>query len=335
MSSTNTRTCGDVNRFVCQVVVGYSFDSSFPSIGGRAVLWDHGVIHDLASLTGHSFFSVKDINDLGQIVVKDGNHAFLLTPDTVSGLRIDDVTVTEGDAGLIEATFTVTRSGPLDGAATVHYATADGSADAGSDYESADDTLTFDPDESSKTVTIHVSGDTGNEADESFFVRLSAATGAAILDGQAVGTILNDDPPPTLSISDVKMKEGHAGVRSFVFTVSLSAASEQAISVSFATAHGTAKVSDQDYVPTAGTLTFAPNQTTQTITVQVRGDRRMEANERFFVNLNGAVDATILDGQGRGTIQNDDFRGAAREGLSSLLFLDAVKERRTRPRSFC
>ena len=103
------------------------------------------------------------------------------------------------------------------------------------------------------------------------------------------------------------MTEGKKGPTTlFTFTVTLSAANDQTVTMSFATANGTAKTSDRDYVARTGTLTFAPGETTKTITVQVKGDKKKEANETFFVNLSGAVGATILDGQGLGTILNDD-----------------------------
>jgi hypothetical protein len=92
----------------------------------------------------------------------------------------------------------------------------------------------------------------------------------------------------------------------FTFTVTLSAPSTVPVTVSYATADGTAKVSDNDYTAASGTLTFAPGQTSKTIIVLVNGDRRREGNETFFVELVDAVFATIADGQGIGTIRNDD-----------------------------
>jgi hypothetical protein len=77
------------------------------------------------------------------------------------------------------------------------------------------------------------------------------------------------------------------------------------VTVNYATANGTA-TAGSDYNATSGTLTFAPGVTTQTITVQVRGDTTPEANETFAVNLSGASNATIADSQGVGTIINND-----------------------------
>src|SRR5690606_5822117 len=89
------------------------------------------------------------------------------------------------------------------------------------------------------------------------------------------------------------------------FTVTLSAASGQTVTVNYATADGTA-TQPADYTSTSGTLTFTPGSTTQTITVPVIGEAVPEADETFFVNLSGASNATISDNQGVGTIINDD-----------------------------
>jgi glucose/arabinose dehydrogenase len=223
-------------------------------------------------------------------------------------LSIDNVTVTEGNAGTTSAVFTINLSAPSSQTVTVHYATANGTAVAGTDYTAASGTLTFAAGATSHTITVAVTGDTVNEANETFTVNLSTPVNATIADGQGLGTITNDDAAsslPTLSINDVTVSEGNSGVVSAVFTVSLSAASTQGITVHFATANGTA-TAGSDYVALSGTLSFAAGTTTRTIAISVAGDGIMEADETFFVNLASAVNATILRAQGVGTIKNDD-----------------------------
>ena len=189
---------------------------------------------------------------------------------------------------------------------TVAFATANGTATAGSDYQAASGTVTFAPGETTKTVTVLVNGDRVGEPNETFLVNLSGATGGAvIIDGQGVGTIVDDEP--RISIGDVARKEGNSGTTLFVFTVTLSAASDVPVTVNFATANGTAKAGE-DYDAQSGTLTFAPGETSKTITIVVRGDKKREADETFFVNLSGASAALILDGRGLGTILDDDRR---------------------------
>src|SRR5262249_27734999 len=127
-----------------------------------------------------------------------------------------------------------------------------------------------------------------------------------ITDGQGIGTIVDNDPPPTLSINDVSITEGRRGTKLLTFTVTLTGLTEKWVSVNYATADGTAKTADHDYQATSGTLYFAPGQTTATFSVVIFGDHKKEPNETFLVKLSGASEATIQDDVGIGTILNDD-----------------------------
>src|SRR5919108_161666 len=115
----------------------------------------------------------------------------------VGSISIDDVTITEGDAGPTTATFTVSRTGTA--AFTVDFATADGTASAGSDYVATSNTLTFAAGERTKTVSVTINGDTTVEGDETFYLNLfNASNGGTFFDSQGVGTVTNDDAaPPT------------------------------------------------------------------------------------------------------------------------------------------
>jgi len=220
-------------------------------------------------------------------------------------LSINDVTLAEGNSGTISANFTVSLSFASTKTVTVNYATANGTAAAGSDYLATNGVVTFAPGTTSQTIAIAVLGDTVNEPNEGFFVNLSGAANATITRSQGVGTINNDDALPTLSISDRTVAEGNSGTTDALFTVTLSTASSQTVTVNFATANGTA-IAGTDYVATSGTLTFAPGTTTQTIAVSVMGDLVNEGNETFVVNLGNPANATLADSQGVGTINNDD-----------------------------
>ena len=93
----------------------------------------------------------------------------------------------------------------------------------------------------------------------------------------------------------------------FTFTVTLSAAYDQAVTMSFRTVDGTATTSDADYVAHTGTLTFNPGETTKTITIEVKGDSKNEANETFYLDLFGnSSNALFTKSRGLGTILNDD-----------------------------
>jgi len=220
-------------------------------------------------------------------------------------VSIGNAAVTEGNTGSVNATFTVSLSAAYDAAVTVHYATANGTATAGSDYLAASGDVTFAPGQTSKVVTVAVLGDRVAEPTETFAVNLSSPSAdAAIAVGQGVGTILDDEP--RISINSVSTKEGNGGTTQFIFTVSLSAAYDQPVTVNYSTANGTA-TAGSDYQAKSGTLTFAPGQTTQTITIVVYGDKTAESDETFFVNLNSpSSNAFFLAPQGIGTILDDD-----------------------------
>ena len=230
------------------------------------------------------------------------------TVASTATLSVNDVTVTEGNAGSTTATFTITRAGDTSGSSSVHYATSAGTATAGTDYTSlSDTTVTFDPAQTSKTVNVSVIGDTVDEFDETYTLELSGATGATISDGSGLGTITDDDAAPSLSVNDVTVTEGDSGTTNATFSVTLSQASGKTVTVSAASADGSATVPGNDYTATGSVpLSFAPGQTTQTVTVAVKGDTLDEVDETYVVNLSGASNATIADSQGTGTITDDD-----------------------------
>jgi hypothetical protein len=227
-------------------------------------------------------------------------------PPAPASLSVNDVVVIEGNSGTTAAVFTVTRGGSTAGTATVNYATANAGAAAGSDYSAESGTLTFAAGVGTLQVTVPVNGDLTDEYDQAFTFNLSAASGAVITDGQGFGTIVDDDDAPTVRITPrVSAREGNKNQSSlFGFTVTLSAASEKDVWVSYATADGTATAADGDYVAQSGGLSFAPGVTSRTVYVRVFGDMKKEANETFFVNLTGVSNATILQGQGPGFGEN-------------------------------
>jgi hypothetical protein len=191
---------------------------------------------------------------------------------------------------------------------TIKYFSANGTAIAPADYTAvALTTLIFSPGETTKTFTVEVAGDALDEADETFLVNLYAPTRATIADSQGVGTIKDNDLPPGITITDATVTEPDSGTVLATFTIKLSAASGQTVTVSYATANGTG-ISPADYTAIGlTTLTFSPGQPlTKTVTVAVKGETLLEANETFFVNLSGVVNATLVDAQGLGTILNDD-----------------------------
>ncbi|CAB1063265.1 T1SS secreted agglutinin RTX, partial [Olavius sp. associated proteobacterium Delta 1] len=110
-------------------------------------------------------------------------------------ISIDNVTVTEGDTGSINATFTATLSAAVSREVSVEYATSDGTAEAGNDYEPLAGTLTFDAGIRTKTMEVLVYGDVTDEANETFFVNLTNAVNAVIADPEGRATISDNDGP--------------------------------------------------------------------------------------------------------------------------------------------
>ena len=225
---------------------------------------------------------------------------------------ISDGFATEGFTDFVVTYFViVSRSGDISKASDVFWSTTDGTAVTPSDYVAVSPALLhFGPGEMQKTVGVTIHGDDVPEPDETFFVNLANATGATIADGQGIFTIHNDDgdppPLPILSINDVSVTEGNSGTVNATFTVTRSGGTTGAVSVAWSTANGTA-VAPGDYTAVASTqLQFNAGQTSKQVTVAVRGDTTTESNETFLVNLSNASGATIADGQGVGTILNDD-----------------------------
>jgi hypothetical protein len=222
--------------------------------------------------------------------------------DAAPTLSIDDVTVSEGDAGTVVATFTMTKAGSTSFTTTVDYTTADVTATAGTDYTAASGTLTFAAGDASEPINVIVKGDVLAEPTETFHVDLSNPTNATIADAQGVGTIQNDEDTPLVTVSDVTVSEA-AGTATF--TVSISRQSTQTVTVDHATTDGTA-TAGSDYTSLTGTTTFAPGDSSEQVIVSISDDATYESDEGFTLDLSNVSNATIQDGSGAGTITNDD-----------------------------
>ena len=235
--------------------------------------------------------------------------ATLAGPPPVN-LAINDVSLNEGNAGTTSYTFSVSLSAPAPpGGVTFDIATADGTATAPGDYTAKSLTgQTIPAGSSTYAFTVLGNGDTTPETDETFFVNVSNVTGAAVTDGQGQGTIVNDDAAPTLTINDVSLNEGNAGTTTYTFTVNLSApAPAGGVTFDIATANSTA-IEPGDYTAKSLTgQTIPAGSSTYTFDVLVNGDTTPEADETFFVNVTNATNTIVTDGQGQGTIVNDEF----------------------------
>ena len=214
------------------------------------------------------------------------------------------------DVGALE--FAVTLSAPSGIEVSASYATADGTATAGSDYMAATGTLLFAPGEVSQTIRVAILDDALDEADEeSFAVTLSGPSGATLAHSLATGVIRDDDEPPALSVADAA---GDEDAGALDFEVTLSAPSGIEVSASYATKDGTA-TAGSDYEAATGTLVFAPGEVSRTIRVAVLDDALHEADEETFeMTLARLVNATAADVSATGTIRDNDLAPPAIAG---------------------
>lgn len=238
----------------------------------------------------------------------------IVDDDPLPTASVADASATEGNSGTTALMFTVSLSQALTTPVTVNYASADGTASSGSDYQAVSGTVTFNAGVTAQTVTVPLNGDVVYEGNEVFYLNLSNPTGVNLGRSQAVGTILDDDPVPALSINDVAVAEGNAGSTPVTFTVSLSNPSINPVYFYYYTNPGTA-APGRDYTEINSTFaSIAPGQTSKTITVNVLGDTIAEANETFSVYLFSPTGATIADSTGVGTILDDDAGGGTEVG---------------------
>lgn len=204
---------------------------------------------------------------------------------------------------------------PTNATITVDYATVNGSAIAGEDFVAATGTLTFVPGQSLvQTINVTAIDDATLESAESFSLQLSnPTTGTEILNNDATVTISDDEaPPPTPSLSlapiaPARRNEADAVQSPFQFQVTLSNAPTTAVTVDYTTVNGTA-IAGEDFVATAGTLTFTPGgATTQTINVTSINDTIVEPDEAFSLQLsNASTGVNITTNTASATIANDD-----------------------------
>ena len=229
-------------------------------------------------------------------------------------ISVSDVTISEGNAGTLNATFTVSRAGSTAEAVSVTAVTAAGTAAAGTDYTTTGPTvLNLGIGVTSANFVVPVVGDVVDEANETFLVNLAAPVKATIIDNQGVGTIVDNDgvanpagPATFLAVNDVTASEGGSGFTNFTFTVTRSGNVSGASSLAYKTFQGTARLGTDLVFVNDTTINFAATETTKAAVVQVYGDPNAETNETFVVSLRNPVGATMSDSIGIGIITNDD-----------------------------
>lgn len=272
--------------------------------------------------------------------------ASIAIDDDEPRISIGDLHIVEGNEGTTEAFFMVSLETAYDQDVSVDFATADGSALAGSDYVAATGTVTILAGQTTALLPVTIKGDrsaeqteyqgyyydpyydpyygyydpyygyydpyyygytyyTYNEAHETFSVNLSNPSTGTITDSQATGFI--DDDEARISITGTTVQEGNDGITLATFEVTVTDY-DIPITVHYSTADSTG-LAGSDYVAKTDTLVFNPTgPRTQNITVQILGDRLVETDKQFLVNLDSASTGLMVTSQASGWIVDDEPR---------------------------
>lgn len=208
-------------------------------------------------------------------------------------LTLGDVGLVRGTSGTSPLTFTVTLIPAATTAVSVNYATQNNSAVAPGDYTATSGTLTFSAGQTTKTVSVNVVGNTTTVTDDSFYLTLSGATGATIERSSAYGIISNGNVDPVVSVDSLALAKPASGTAAAVFTVHLSSASANAVTVQTQTSDGSATAGGGDYVAKSGPLTIPAGSTTATVSVTVNGNTLAGPDTYFYLTLSSPTNAVL------------------------------------------
>lgn len=240
--------------------------------------------------------------------------------DAPASVSVGGAVVDEGDGGTTPAAFTMRLEPSVASPVTVGYATAAGSAQAGSDFVAAAGVVTFPPGSVEVPVEVPVVGDGADETNETFTLRITSAAGATV--GEAAGTaLILDDDAPRVAVAGASVTEGDAGAVNLAFPVTLTTEdglpSAHAVTVRSQVIEGTAGADDfpppTTFPPPYPTVSFAagtPSGATLPLVVPVLGDTLEEPNETFQVQLDAQQDG-VVPAPAVGVILDDDGVAAA------------------------
>ena len=256
--------------------------------------------------------TVGEINEAFTVLLTNAVNATLLKNEGIGIIRNDDlpgVTVTaiytQATESGVPGIFQLNRTGSITKSLNVNYSLS-GTATNGTDYSTLNGVATFASGSSTAIIFVNPTEDIIFEGNETAIFNLLTGTGYTVgTSNSSTITIADNDPQPQISINDVTLTEGNSGTKTANFAVTLSSPSNQTITVAYQTSNVFA-VAGTDYITQTGTITFNPGEISKTVGVIVNGDTLVENNETFKVNLSTPVNATIADGEGIATINNDD-----------------------------
>jgi subtilisin family serine protease len=255
-----------------------------------------------------------ELREQFKVVLSNPTNSIIRTPfgigeivsEDLPDITVEDVSIVEGNSGYKAVYFTVALSGLHSENVAISYATTDGTAKAGGDYQPESGLLVIPSGQRTGFVRVNIIGDNLIEDNESFYLRLFAAQQGTILDDAGIATIINDDSEQGLTIYDSATLEGNTGRKNMYFSVALAQPSKSFITIHYATVNGTATSADRDFVAVSGQVSIRPGATSATIAIPILGDRKAESDEMFSIQIVRAFGAVITDGLAVGTIINDD-----------------------------
>ncbi len=254
----------------------------------------------VVTLTGTDNTNVTiGANDSATVTITDNDTATLAITTTAQAAE-------DNTDGL----FTITTTNQFNTAVTVDISIT-GSATEGTDYAAIGTTVNFPANTTSITLPVEVLADASVEGDETVVVTLTDTDNTDVTIGasDAATITITDNDFNAISINNVISDEGDFGIQAFNFTVSIEGEDDAVTDIGFtySTLNDTATLADSDYVQvTNGSGTITAGTSSTLVTVNVNGDTKVEGDETFLVNLSAPVNATITDGEGLGTITNDD-----------------------------
>jgi Calx-beta domain-containing protein len=287
----------DVTAIAGSDYVSTSGTAALPHGGCKCATVSVPIIGDTVAENTETF-QLNLSNPVGK-TLDDNQGVGTITDDDTPGASIDDPTVAE-NSGTMTFTVSLDATAPYD--SILAYTTTPGTATAGNDYTAGTNTLTIPSGSTTGTIDVPILDDATYEGDETLTMDLSIVSGLALLDNQGTGTIAEDDPVPSVTVDDPAVGENGA---TETFTVSLDAAAAVDVSVDYATSDNTA-TAGADYTATSGTATIPAGSTSTPVDVPVQDDSVFEGDETFNLDLSGAVNGSLVDAQGQGTISEDD-----------------------------
>ena len=268
------------------------------------------ILNDLLDETNESIgLTLSNATGSGSLGGTFGIALLIIDDDPTPSLRINDVSVTEGASGSVNAVFTVTLSAASSFTVTANYATADGSATAGSDYQAALGQVILNPGEVTKTISVTVNGDTTPEVNETFFVNLSNPTNSSLADSQGLGTILSDDAAG----GRIRFSSPDYGDTEFapyyIVIVERRGDTSAAVTVDYATADLNTSLlpcstanslasARCDFTQLSGTLKFAAGETGKAFALLLNRDSYVEGPETFRIVLSNPTGGAVFEEAG-------------------------------------